>query len=91
MGRIRLHVTLACSAYSLKTFILDNVEPGSVIATDSWKSYNFIEGDQCAHEKSNQSRSKDNESLYGARNRTVILLQVRELNYAYILPQQQTG
>jgi hypothetical protein len=43
MGRIRLHVALDCSAYSLETFILDNVEAGSTIATDSWKSYNFIE------------------------------------------------
>jgi hypothetical protein len=65
MGRIRLQVTLDCSAYSLETFILHNVEPGSTIATDSWKSYNFIEDAQCTHEKSKQSRSKDNESLYG--------------------------
>jgi len=53
MGRIRLHLAFDCSAYSLETFILDNFEPGSVIATDSWKNYNFIEGAQCAHEKSN--------------------------------------
>ena len=65
MGRIRLHVALDCSAYSLETFILDNVEPGSTVATDSWKSYNFIEDAQCAHEKTNQSSSKDNQSLYG--------------------------
>jgi len=65
MGRIRLHVALDCSAYSLETFILDNVEPGSKIATDSWKSYNFIENVQCTHEQSIQSRSKGNESLYG--------------------------
>jgi len=65
MGRIRLHVALDCSAYSLETFILDNVEAGSKIATDSWKSYNFIEDAQCAHEKSNQSSCKDNENLYG--------------------------
>ena len=65
MGRIRMHVALDCSAYSLETFILDNVEPGSTIATDSWTSYNFIEEAKCAHEKSNQSRSKSYESLYG--------------------------
>jgi hypothetical protein len=65
IGRIRLHVALDCSAFSLETFILDNVEPGSTIATDSWKSYNFIEDAQCAHEKTNQSCSKDTESLYG--------------------------
>ena len=65
MGRIRLQLILDCSAYSLETFVLQNVEPGSTIATDSWESYNFIEDAQCAHEKSNQSSSKDNESLYG--------------------------
>jgi hypothetical protein len=65
MGRIRLHVALDCSAYSLETFILDNVAPGSTIATDSWTSYNFIEDAKCAHEKSNQSRSKNYECLCG--------------------------
>ena len=65
MGRIRLQVTLDCSAYSLETFILDNVEPGSTIATDSWTSYNFIEDAKCVHEKSNQSRSKDYTMSYG--------------------------
>jgi len=66
MGRIRLHVTLDCSAYSLETFILDNIEPDSTIATDSWQSYNFIDTDQFAHEKSKQSSTNENENLYGA-------------------------
>jgi transposase-like protein len=66
MGRIRLHVALDCSAYSLETFILDNIEPGSIIATDSWRSYNFIDNDQWVHEKTYQSSTKDNKSLYGA-------------------------
>ena len=65
MGRIRLQVTLDCSAYSLETFILHNVEPGSTIATDSWTSYNFIEDALCAHEKTNQSSSKDYKMSYG--------------------------
>jgi len=66
MGRIRLHITLDCSAYSLETFILDNIEPDSTIATDSWRSYNFIDTDQFVHEKSNQSSTNENENLYGA-------------------------
>jgi hypothetical protein len=66
MGRIRLHVALDCSAYSLETFILDSIEPGSMIATDSWRSYNFIDNHQCVHEKTKQSTSKETESLYGA-------------------------
>jgi len=65
MGRIRLQVALDCSAYSLETFTLHNVEPGSTIATDSWTSYNFIEDAQCAHEKTNQSISKDYKMSYG--------------------------
>ena len=65
MRRIRLHVALDCSAYSLETFILDNIEPGSTIATDSWKSYNFIEDVQWAHEKSLPKSSRDNQCLYG--------------------------
>ena len=66
MGRIRLHITLDCSKYSLETFILHHVEPGSIIATDSWRSYDFIDNYQCVHEKSKQSNSEENESLYGA-------------------------
>jgi len=65
MGCISLHVTLDCSAFSLETFIFDNIEPGSTIANDSWKSYNFIEDAQCAHEKFNLSSAIGNESLYG--------------------------
>lgn len=65
MGRIRLHVALDCSSFSLETFILDNVQPGSTVVTDSWKSYNFLEDAKCAHEKLNLSESKDKENLYG--------------------------
>jgi hypothetical protein len=61
-----MHVALDYSAYSLETFILDNVEPGSIIATDGWEGYNFIEDVYCTHEMTNQSRSNDYESLYGA-------------------------
>ena len=66
MGRIRLHITLDCSAFSLETFILDNIESGSTIATDSLRSYNFIDNRHYVHEKTNQSSTKDYESLYGA-------------------------
>ena len=66
MGRIRLHVTLDCSAYSLETFILDNIEPGSMIATDSWRSYDTIVNEHYIHEKTKQSDTKYNENLYGA-------------------------
>jgi hypothetical protein len=77
MGRIRLHVALDFSAYSLETFILESVEPGSTIATDSWRSYNFIEDAQWAHEKVNLSASsKDNESLYGVHLVTSLIKRI---------------
>jgi len=65
MGRIRLQVILDLSAYSLETFLLDNVDPGSTVVTDGWKSYNFIEDMNCSHQITNQSRYNDNDSLYG--------------------------
>lgn len=65
MGRIRMHVALDCSAYSLQTFILDNVQAGSTIVTDGWEGYNFIENAHCTHEITNQSRSNDYENLCG--------------------------
>ena len=71
MGRVRLQVALDCSSYSLEIFILNNVEPSSKIATDSWSGYNFIE--DTYHERSIHSSSKDNESLYGVHLVTSLL------------------
>ncbi len=65
MGRIRLHVALDCSGYSLETFIDDNIEPGAAIATDKWQGYNIIDKEQHQHEKTNQSKGDDYENLYG--------------------------
>ena len=65
MGRIRLHVTLDCTAYSLETFILENIESGSTIATDSLPSYSFIDNGSYIHEKTNQSETQKYENLYG--------------------------
>jgi hypothetical protein len=65
MGRIRLHVTLDCSAFSMETFILHNIEPGSVIATDALRSYDFLDGKPYIHEITNQIRTKDYETSYG--------------------------
>ncbi len=44
---------------------MDNIETGSVIATDSWRSYNFIDDSDWIHEKSIQVRLQNNPSLYG--------------------------
>ena len=73
MGRIRLHVALDCSDFSLETFILDNIEPGSTIATDKWRSYNIIDKEQFRHEMTNQSKSKNYDKLYGAHLVTTLI------------------
>ena len=51
MGRIRMHVALDCSAYSLETYILHHIEPGSTIATDALQSYSFIEDRGYRHKR----------------------------------------
>jgi len=73
MGRIRLHVALDCSAFSLETFILDNIAPGSTVATDGWKSYNCIGNNAFGHDETNPKKSKDNENLYGVHLVTTLV------------------
>jgi len=66
IGRIRLQVILDYSAYSLETFISENIQPGSNIATDSWSSYSSIIKEQYHHMPTNQSKAaKDYSSSYG--------------------------
>ena len=65
MGRIRLNVALDFSAYSLETFLLDSIEPGSMIATDALQIYNCIAANPYSHDKTNQSKTTDKENLYG--------------------------
>ena len=67
MGRIRLHVILDCTRDSLETFIEDNIAAGSTVATDAWRSYDFIDGEDSKwhHDKSIQARSHNNPKLYG--------------------------
>jgi hypothetical protein len=73
MGRVRLHVALDFSAYSLETFIIDSIEPGSIIATDAWHSYNIIESNPYGHDKTNQSNIRNNEQLYGVHLITTLV------------------
>ena len=73
MGRIRLHIALDCSGYSMETFILENIEPGSTIATDDWQSYNTIDNEQFRRETTNQSKTKDYDKLYGAHLVTTLV------------------
>jgi transposase-like protein len=43
IGRIRLKQIPDASMYSLHTFVLENIEPGSTVHTDGWGGYNGIE------------------------------------------------
>jgi hypothetical protein len=73
MGRIRLHVALDCSAYSLETFILDNIEPGATIATDAWQAYNVIDKEQYERDATNQSQSGNRDPLHGVHLVTTLV------------------
>jgi hypothetical protein len=73
MGRIRLHVALDCSAYSLETFILDNIEPGSSVVTDTWSGYQPFVKEQFKHVTINQSKTKNNENLFGVHLVTTLI------------------
>ena len=79
IGRIRLQVILDYSAYSLETFITENIQPGSKVVTDSWSSYSSATQGQYHHVPINQSKEgKDNDSLYGVH--LVISLVKRLIN-----------
>jgi len=73
MGRIRLHVALDCTAYSLETFILDNIEPWAIIATESWSGYSIIGKEQFGHEKPIQNKKGDYENLYDVHLVTTLI------------------
>lgn len=64
IGRIRLHVILDCSSFSLETFISENIEPGSTVVTDALSSYPSIVKEQY-HHRINLSKSGNKNALYG--------------------------
>jgi len=43
IGRIRMRIVQDCSAANLHAFVVDCVEPGSVIHTDGWQGYTGLE------------------------------------------------
>ena len=65
IGRIRLHVILDCSSFSLETFISENIEPGSTVATDAWPSYPSATQDQYHHAINQSKYGSGTEHLYG--------------------------
>ena len=76
MGRIRLHVAIDCSAYSLETLILDNIEPSATMATDDWTGYHCIDKERYRHEATNQRKSVNFRNLYGVYLVTILIKQL---------------
>ena len=62
-GRIRLKVIPDCSSDSLIAFIENNVEPGSTISTDGWKSYQPLPSQLYFHNPVVQAKAKDKDSV----------------------------
>ena len=58
IGRIRLQHVEDASAFSLHSFVSASVEPGSVLHTDGWDSYNGLEFYGYKRKVTVQSRSK---------------------------------
>lgn len=50
IGRIRMLRIPDASAISLRSFIIQSVEPGSTIITDGWEGYNGLEAHGYSHE-----------------------------------------
>jgi transposase-like protein len=57
-GRVRLRVIDDASAVSLHSFVLDNIEEGSILVTDDWNGYSGIESKGYTREIYKQSIAK---------------------------------
>ena len=59
IGRIRLQVANDCSSDSLMPLIIENIEDGSQVITDGWKSYDSLDPDRYDHHQVLLSKSDD--------------------------------
>lgn len=59
VGRIRLQRISDATEESLKPFVVEMIEPGSIVKTDGWPSYNFIGELGYIHKKSIISKSNE--------------------------------
>lgn len=57
MGRVRLGLLASANAVDLRQFLIDNVEPGSRVITDGWKSYPPATRDLYRHDATSVSAS----------------------------------
>jgi transposase-like protein len=75
IGRIRMIRIPDASAMSLRSFIIQAIEPGSTIITDGWEGYNGLEAHGYAHEVRIVKRSEEsNNNLLPLVHRVVSLL-----------------
>jgi transposase-like protein len=56
IGRIRMRRVPDASAQSLESFVVESVEPGSVVHTDGWSGYGGLKKKGYAHEATPQAR-----------------------------------
>jgi transposase-like protein len=63
LGRIRLQVIPDCSGDALEQFVATNVDPYSIVITDGWKGYNFLENSSYIHEKIVAAHTPDKNSV----------------------------
>lgn len=67
MGRVRLQVVLDCTAFSLETFIGQNIENDSTVVTDKLSSYLPVLSQRYLHVAIEPAHQKNPDSgLYGA-------------------------
>lgn len=71
-GRVRLSIIPDASRKSLKNFIANNIEEGSELMTDGWKSYKSIEGFK--HTVIREDSTDDEENLLPHVHRIASLL-----------------
>jgi transposase-like protein len=79
IGRIRMRQIVDASAASLVPFVLDSVEPGSVIHTDGWSGYLPLENEGYSHDVTILKGNKKTPSELMPRVHLVIALLKRWL------------
>jgi len=73
-GRARLSIIPSASKRSLKKFITQNVESGSCIISDGWKSYNDVELWGYTHEIKNETKTFEKQEVLPNVHRIASLL-----------------
>lgn len=79
IGRIRMRIVQDCSAVNLHPFVVDCVEPGSVIHTDGWQGYAGLEKKGYQREITKIGKRKEEASVLMPRVHRVVSLLKRWL------------